>query len=72
MTEKAILVDGVISKGGSKLQRINHPTDTLDDNFGHYHGNYIGWRSRSKFLQDVIEVRGGTKFVDQVGMIKYV
>ena len=43
--------------------RVNHPTDTAD---GHYYGNFLGWNNRSRYLQDIIEVRGGTRFVDQV------
>ena len=43
--------------------RINHPTETVD---GQYHGNFLGWRNRSRFLQDVIEVRGGARYIDQV------
>ena len=33
---------------------------------GEYHGNYLGWLNRSKFLLDVMEVRGGAKYIDQV------
>ena len=62
MTEQAILVDGVISKGGPKLERMDHPTEKLDGN----HLCAIGWHSRAKFLQDIIEVRGASKYVDKV------
>ena len=63
LTERAVLVNGVISRGGTRLVRIDHPTQTVD---GEYHGNYLGWLNRSKFLLDVMEVRGGAKYIDQV------
>ena len=63
LTEQAVLVNGAISRGGTRLVRINHPTESAN---GQYHGNYLGWHNRSRFLQDVIEVRGGAKYIDQV------
>ena len=50
-------------QGGTRLVRINHPTETVD---GQYHGNFLGWHNRSRFLQDVMEVRGGARYIDQV------
>ena len=55
-------------RGGTRLERINHATETDD---GQYYGNFLGWRSRSKFLQDVIEVQGGMRYVDQVCICNY-
>ena len=63
MQERAALVNGAISRGGTRLVQVNHPTDTAD---GHYYGNFLGWNARSRYLQDIIEVRGGTRYVDQV------
>ena len=63
LTERATLVNGAISRGGTRLVQVNHPTETAD---GSYYGNFLGWRSRSKFLQDVMDVRGRSRYTDQV------